>query len=613
MFGNFIFFIVALLIYSTYQPPETPQLAVWSSLLLFLGLTCGYALITRWNFRKIEKLKPTTPLPRLDHRFSSVLTQSSILALVFFGIDIYALNLPAFTSALPLMRSLPTLEGLLFMAIFIGHLIILWCLAYQTHHRVLSKEMSRREFVNSHLVFNLPVLLPWLLLSGIFDLIHLLPLPGLQQMLDTRNGQIAFFLFFLFFVALTAPALIQRFWGCRPLEPGVQRDRIEALCLKSGLKYADIVYWPIFGGRMITAGVMGLVSRFRYLLVTRALLNYLTPDELEAVIAHEIGHVKRRHLLYYLLFFGGFMLVSLLGLNLVFYTQLHSDAMYRFIAFIGRDQVNATSLIYSVSLIILIIIYFRFIFGYFMRNFERQADTYVYAVFPTARPLIRTLEKIALSSGQDPQRPNWHHFSIAQRIGFLERCEANREWVVHHDRKIRRSIILFFLGLLMAAGLNYHIDYVNTDPEMSREHLERIITREIASKPEDANLRRFLGDISYEMGKWEDAMAAYEATIALAPQNVHALNNLAWLYATCEDQQQRQPRRALSLARRAVKQMEAPHILDTLAEAYFVNGHWQEALAAARNALALARDNRDYYQGQVDRFETYAALHQPNE
>ena len=61
---------------------------------------------------------------------------------------------------------------------------------------------------------------------------------------------------------------------------------------------------------MITAGVMGLVSRFRYIMVTEALLEMLTPDEIDQVIAHEIGHIKHHHLVLYLLFFIGFMLIS---------------------------------------------------------------------------------------------------------------------------------------------------------------------------------------------------------------------------------------------------------------------------------------------------------------
>ena len=61
--------------------------------------------------------------------------------------------------------------------------------------------------------------------------------------------------------------------------------------------------------------------------------------------------------------------------------------------------------------------------------------------------------------------------------------------------------------------------------------------------------------------------------------------------------------RALDLAEKALNLESAPHILDTYAEALFLNGRRQEAFVAARNALELAKEKRDYYEGQVNRFK----------
>jgi len=80
------------------------------------------------------------------------------------------------------------------------------------------------------------------------------------------------------------------------MEPGLVRTHIEAFCRRQNLKYADILIWPLFEGQILTAGVMGLVRRFRYLLFTPALLQSLSVEEVDAVMAHEIGHVKRYHL-----------------------------------------------------------------------------------------------------------------------------------------------------------------------------------------------------------------------------------------------------------------------------------------------------------------------------
>jgi len=193
------------------------------------------------------------------------------------------------------------------------------------------------------------------------------------------------------------------------------RSRIEKLCRRAGLEYANILYWPIFGGRMMTAGIMGLYKKFRYILITEALLRHLEPEEMDAVIAHEIGHIKRKHLHFYLVFFIGYIFLSYTTFDLLIYFIIYADPVYRLINSLGVNHDTIISAIFSLIIITIFFIYFRYSFGYFMRNFERQADTYVYALFQSAKPLISTFKKIAATTGQPPDKPNWHHFSIKER------------------------------------------------------------------------------------------------------------------------------------------------------------------------------------------------------
>jgi tetratricopeptide (TPR) repeat protein len=82
------------------------------------------------------------------------------------------------------------------------------------------------------------------------------------------------------------------------------------------------------------------------------------------------------------------------------------------------------------------------------------------------------------------------------------------------------------------------------------------------------------------------------------------LNNFAWLLATCDDPAYRNPEQALELARKAAVIEQSPHILDTLAECLFINGRIAEAIDAATTALELAKSNRGYYNGQLEKFQT---------
>ena len=279
----------------------------------------------------------------------------------------------------------------MFLGLFVAYMAVVWTSAYPAYRRIYHSRMSRGSYVRSQISFAVPVLLPWLTLSGVSDLIDALPFEAPKRLLSTPAGELSFFLTFLMAVAVFGPAIIQKFWNCSPLEPGLLRDRIQGLCARAGVTCRNILYWPIFEGRMITAGVMGLVARFRYILVTRALMRSLTTDEIEAVIAHEIGHVRRKHLLFYLVFFAGYMVLSYATFDLIVLCLLYAQPVFRWLAGAGLSQDTVMSGLFSLVIIVMFLVYFRFIFGYFMRNFERQADIYVYRLFDSARPLIYDL------------------------------------------------------------------------------------------------------------------------------------------------------------------------------------------------------------------------------
>jgi len=603
MFGNFIYFILVLLIYSTYQPSEETNFTGPETLFLFIGLIVIFTLFTWIQFHRIEKRIFKERLFHLDNKFTATLTRQSILAIVLFSIDIYGLSLSSFLTKMPFLAVIPTFQALLFLFLFIFYLAIVWACAYGPYQVLYRTDMSRRSYILSQILFSAPILLPWLLLSGFADIINALPFELPKRLLSTTGGEVTYFLVFLLAIAILGPTMIQKFWRCKPLETGHNRTRIENLCRKAGMGYANILYWPIFGGKMITAAVMGLIKKFRYILVTQGLLEMLEPEEIDAVIAHEIGHIKKKHLLFYLMFFVGYMMISYATFNLLVYSILFSETIYRLITATGLDQTTATTWIFSLVIITVFLIYFRFIFGYFMRNFERQADTYVYALFDSAGPLISTFEKIAATSGHPSDKPNWHHFSIRKRINYLKRCEMDRRWITRHDNKIKKSIAVYLVGIVLICGLGYNLNFGEAGKKLNTHFFEKIIQRELEKTPDNPLLYTTLGDLYFSNKNYTETIKAYEQSLRLNPDNPYALNNLAWLYATCEDETFRDPEKALVLAKKAAGLKGAPHIFDTLAESYYVNGQFEMALLAGTRALETATTNRAYYQNQVKKFK----------
>jgi membrane associated rhomboid family serine protease len=84
-------------------------------------------------------------------------------------------------------------------------------------------------------------------------------------------------------------------------------------------------------------------------------------------------------------------------------------------------------------------------------------------------------------------------------------------------------------------------------------------------------------------------------------------NNVAWTYATSSNPGIRNPEAALTHALKAVSSQEdhaEPYQLDTLAEAYYVNRRYSDAVKTEQRALALASANKGDYQKSLDKYQT---------
>ena len=97
-------------------------------------------------------------------------------------------------------------------------------------------------------------------------------------------------------IALLFPTLLRWTWKTTPLAAGPLRERLEAAARRCRFRAREILVWHT-GDMVVNAAVAGFVPGLRYVFLTDALLTRLTPEEIEAVFAHEVGHVRHRHLL----------------------------------------------------------------------------------------------------------------------------------------------------------------------------------------------------------------------------------------------------------------------------------------------------------------------------
>ena len=142
MFGNFLYFIVVLLIYLTYQPSEETNFSGLEAFSLFIGLIVVFFYFTSFLFRRIEKRIALGDFSRLDHYFHAVLTRQSIMAILLFAIDIYGLNLSSFLIDIPIFNTIPTLEALLFLGLFVFYLGLVWACAHGAYRKLYRSDVS---------------------------------------------------------------------------------------------------------------------------------------------------------------------------------------------------------------------------------------------------------------------------------------------------------------------------------------------------------------------------------------------------------------------------------------------------------------------------------------
>jgi Zn-dependent protease with chaperone function len=604
MFNNIIYFIVVLLIFNINYPDTAPEESLFFSLLMLFLTWLVFAAYCGYAFRDLKRrLDNREGLGegdgRLTARYQRLTVRLSVLAIFLFALAVYVLNLKYWLQTIPGLEGFSVLQGLFALSLFFFYLTTIWHIAYPAYEKIFRPGITRRAFILSNFRLNLPILFPWFVLSFLYDLIGLSPWAGPDSFIHSPEGQIVFFAGFLTLLMIFMPKFIQYWWGCKPFERSGKAKELEAFLDDKGFKYNRLLSWPIFEGRMMTAGIMGIIPRYRYILVTDSLMGILSVDELKGVLAHEMGHAKYRHLLFYLLFFFGFMVLSFGSSDLFFYL-IYSHPF--FMTMVYQDDPQRMNLFYlflALPMLITLLVYFRYIMGFFMRNFERQADLYAAVTIGTPTPVISSLEKIAFLTGNSRDLPSWHHFSIKERVAYLWKSLKDPGLVKRHNRFVTASFLVY-LGCM--CGLGYFLNFGPVKHRLTYSLIGKALNQQLLKEPGNIALYQNLAMVYQEMCKNKEAIQAYERILELDPGQAVSLNNLAWLLVTVPDEGLRDEVRALQLAKKAVALERSPVFLDTLAEAYYANGSIQKAIRTIQDAIALATKDRGYYEAQLNKY-----------
>ncbi len=201
---------------------------------------------------------------------------------------------------------------------------------------------------------------------------------------------------FQLLLLLVAPAVIMPLFNkFTPLPKGALRERLFALAQRTDFPTRSI---EVMDGskrsRHSNAFFTGL-GRFRKIVLFDTLIAQLTEPELESVLAHEIGHYKKRHVLKLL---G----VSIAGVFVAFAAiawLARQQWFYRAFGFEHQGGFAAASVVPAMLLFALLAGTISFWLSPFIhtwsRRFEYEADAFARATMGEAQSIVHALRKLS--------------------------------------------------------------------------------------------------------------------------------------------------------------------------------------------------------------------------
>lgn len=274
---------------------------------------------------------------------------------------------------------------------------------------------------------------------------------------------------FMVLMLLVMPLALLPMWGAQRMPPGELQRLMLRACERLGVRVAGLMRWPMSGGRVYNAAVIGMVPRLRYVLFTDDLMRELPMPQVMAVLGHELGHARHGHLWMYLLFANAGLLLSFLlrGPFAEWLLPLFEQGLLA----LGVDAPpgQAQGLAEGAAVLLLMAVMWRLAFGVLSRACERQADLAGAELAGDPQVMCDALKSVAHLSGQREDEPSWRHYTIAQRVAFLQAVRLRPEiatWHHHLVRMMRHGLILVIIALLLAASFLFDSQRVlSGDPQ----------------------------------------------------------------------------------------------------------------------------------------------------
>jgi STE24 endopeptidase len=223
---------------------------------------------------------------------------------------------------------------------------------------------------------------------------------------------------FILLAQLAPVVLFPIFYRFEPLENEDLRRRLVQLGERAGTRVRGVYRWKLSEkSKKANAALTGLGSTRRIILADTLLDNY-APEEIEAVLAHELGHHVHRHILKSIFVQAGITLLGFWIANFVLHYAVDRHMFEEL-----SDFANLPLLAITVSVLSLLLMP---ALNAYSRYNERQADRYAFESIASVVPFISSMNKLAQQNLAERAPSRWievlfhSHPAVSRRVAAAE-------------------------------------------------------------------------------------------------------------------------------------------------------------------------------------------------
>jgi len=230
---------------------------------------------------------------------------------------------------------------------------------------------------------------------------------------------------FIVLAQLAPVVLFPIFYKFEPLDNEDLRRRLVVLSERAGTRVRGVYRWKLSEkSKKANAALTGLGATRRIILADTLLDNY-TPEEIEAVLAHELGHHVHRHILKSIFVQAAITLFGFWAANWVLHYSLDHHMFEELSDFANLPLLALVSVVLSFLLMPALNAYSRF-------N-ERQADRYAFESISSVEPFITSMNKLAEQNLAERTPSKWVEWFFHSHPAISRRLRAAQEWRRKHN------------------------------------------------------------------------------------------------------------------------------------------------------------------------------------